>query len=247
MDYDSLVQAVRAESGALTFALESGATDDLVPTCQGWTVRDLAVHVGQFSGFWCHVLCEGTGRAKPPVPEPPTEDEELMAWMTSACSALIDGLESTPPATPVWTWFDADHTAGFVARRSAHELAVHRYDAQASRGICTPIPTELAADGIDEVLDVLVTTRQHSGKGSDRVLALRSSDVGMEWLITLEPQRIAALRTSQDEAPPEGSNLVVSGTASDLELTLYHRPTLSPVDVHGDYTVLDEWHREFTF
>jgi uncharacterized protein (TIGR03083 family) len=247
MDYDSLVQAVRQESGALTFALESGTTDDVVPTCEGWEVRDLAVHVAEFSGFWCHVLCEGTGRAKPPFPEPPGEDEELVAWMTSAFTALIDALESTPPATPVWTWFDADHTAGFVARRCAHELAVHRYDAQASRGICTPIPAELAADGVDEVLDVLVTTRQHSGQGSGRVLALRSSDVGMEWLVTLEPDRIATVRTSQDEAPPEGSNLIVSGTASDVELTLYHRPTLSPVDVHGDYSVLDEWHREFTF
>jgi hypothetical protein len=49
---------------------------------------------------------------------------------------------------------------------------------------------------------------------------------------------------TQDEPPPDDSDLVVSGTAtSDLELTLYHRPTLSPVDVHGDYTVLDEWHR----
>lgn len=247
MDYDFLVQAVQSESGALTFALESGATDDLVPTCEGWTVRDLAVHVGNFSGFWCHVLCEATGVPKPPIPEPPDDDDELVAWVTSACSALIGGLGTTSAATPVWTWFDADHTAGFVARRSAHELAVHRYDAQASRGICTPIPAELAADGIDEVLDVLVTAREHSGKGSGRVLALRSSDTGMEWLITLEPERIVTVRATQDEAPPEGPDLVVSGTASDLELTLYHRPTLSPVDVHGDYTVLDEWHREFTF
>ncbi len=54
-------------------------------------------------------------------------------------------------------------------------------------------------------------------------------------------------RRTQDEAPIEGSDLVVSGTTSDLELTLYHRPTLSPVDVHGDYTVLEEWHRRFTF
>ena len=41
--------------------------------------------------------------------------------------------------------------------------------------------------------------------------------------------------------------MVVMGTASDLELMLYHRPTLSPVDVHGDYTVQEEWHRDFTF
>jgi hypothetical protein len=47
--------------------------------------------------------------------------------------------------------------------------------------------------------------------------------------------------------PVEGAELVVTGTTSDLELTLYHRPTLGTVDVHGDYTVLDGWHHEFTF
>lgn len=160
---------------------------------------------------------------------------------------LLTELEATPASTAVWTWFEPDHSAGFVARRSAHELAVHRFDAQAARGICTPIGTELAADGIDEILDVLVTAREHSGRGSGHVLALRSSDVGMEWLVTLGQDRFTVERRSQDETPTEGNDLIVSGTASDLELTLYHRPTLSPVDVHGDYTLLEEWHREFTF
>ncbi len=246
MDHSSLVEAVRVESGALTFALEAGAADDLVPTCEGWTVSDLGVHVGNFCGFWSHVLCEATGRPKPPLPAPPS-GEHLVAWVSGACASLVTELEATPASTSVWTWFDPDHTAGFVARRCAHELAVHRYDAQSSRGICTPIRAELAADGIDEILDVLLPTRERSGHGSGRVLALRSTDLGSEWIVTLEPSRIGVERRSQDEPPLEGSDLVVSGTASDLELTLYHRPTLSPVDVHGDYTVLEEWHRAFTF
>jgi uncharacterized protein (TIGR03083 family) len=246
MDYRSLVQAVRVECGALTFALEAGAIDDLVPTCEGWEVSDLAVHVGDFCGFWSHVLCEATSRPKPPHPAPP-EGDDLVPWVAAACAGLVTELDATPGSTKVWTWFDADHTAGFVARRSAHELAVHRYDAQASRGICTPIPAELASDGIDEVLDVLVTARERTGKGSGRVLALRSTDVGTEWLVTLEQDRIGVERRTQDEPPHDGSDLIVSGTTSDLELTLYHRPTLSAVDVHGDYTVLEEWHREFTF
>jgi len=246
MDHDALINAIRVESGALVFALEGAEDDDLVSTCHGWTVRDLAIHVGEFSGFWAHVLCEGTGRPKTPFPDPPSSGD-LAPWVALTLQFLMEELEATPADTAVWTWFEADHTAGFVTRRCAHEVAVHRFDAQSATGIHTPIPTELAADGIDEVLDVLVTTREHSQRGSGRVLALRSTDVGMEWLVTLGLDRINVERKSQDEAPHDGSDLVVSGTASDLELTLYHRPTLSPVDVHGDYTVLDEWHREFTF
>jgi hypothetical protein len=79
------------------------------------------------------------------------------------------------------------------------------------------------------------------------VLSLRSSELGTEWVIGLGRDRIEVERRTQDQAPAEDASLIVSGTTSDLELTLYHRPTLSPVDVHGDYTVLEEWHRRFTF
>ena len=246
VDHTSLVTAVRIEAGTLIFALEGGEMDDVVPTCEGWEVRDLAVHIGQFCGFWNHVLCEGTGHPKTPLPDPPGNDE-LVPWVADACAGLVDRLEATPASTPVWTWFEGDQSAGFVARRCAHELAVHRYDAQASRGICTPIPTELAADGIDEIFDVLLTARDQAGAGTGRVLSLRSSELGTEWRATLGPDGVELVRATQDETPVEGSDLVVSGTTSDLELTLYRRPTLSPVDVHGDYTVLEEWHRRFTF
>jgi len=246
VDHSSLIAAVRIEAAALVFALEGGEMDDVVPTCEGWEVRDLAVHVGQFCGSWRGVLAEGTGHTTPPLPDPP-DDGALVPWVTDACAGLVDQLDSTPPATPVKTWFGADRSAGFVARRSAHELAVHRYDAQAARGICAPITTELAADGIDEVLDVLVAIRETPAPGSDRVLSLRSSELGTEWAVTLGQDRVEVERRTQDQAPAAGSHLIVSGTTSDLELTLYHRPTLSPVDVHGDYTVLEEWHRRFTF
>jgi len=246
VDHASLVAAVESEAGALTFALEGGEMDDIVPTCPGWEVRDLAVHMGQFCGRWSQVLGEATDRATPPLPDPPDGDA-LVPWVTYALATLVDQLASTPPATPVTPWFGDVRSAAFVARRSAHELAVHRYDAQAARGICTPIPTELAADGIDEVLDVLLGIREAPGPGSNRVLSLRSAELGTEWAIVLGENGVEVERRTQDQAPAEGSDLIVSGTTSDLELTIYHRPTLSPVDVHGDYTVLDEWHRCFSF
>ncbi len=246
VDHSSLVAAVRLEMAELTFALEAGEMDDVVPTCHGWEVRDLAVHIGQFCGFWSHVVCEGTDQAKTPLPDPPGNDA-LVPWVVDAATDLLDRLEATAAETPVWTWFEGDHSVGFVARRCAHELAIHRYDAQASRGICTPIPTELAADGIDEIFDVLLSSRDHPDVGSERVLSLRSSELGTEWAATIGHDRIEMVRRTEDGAPLETGDLVVSGTTSDLELTLYHRPTLSPVDVHGDYTVLEEWHRWFTF
>ena len=61
------------------------------------------------------------------------------------------------------------------------------------------------------------------------MLALRSADAGLEWVVTLGPDRIDVQR--QDDGLVEESALIVTGTASDLELTLYDRPTLSPIDI----------------
>ena len=252
MEYSELIEAAEGEADALMLAIESGELDDVVPTCTEWEIADLARHVGDFCGFWAHVLCEGTGRPKPELGEPP-EDERLPEWTARCAGHLFTELRATPADCTVWTLFDADRHASFVARRGAHELAVHRTDAQWAHGAVDPIGAELAADGIDEVLDVLVHVGgggRGSGTGSSgtgRVMTLRSSDLGSQWFITLDGDHVAVERRSEDDTPLEGSNLVVTGTASDLELTLYHRPTLSPVDVHGDYTVLEEWHRRFTF
>jgi uncharacterized protein (TIGR03083 family) len=244
MDHDSLVAAVREAGDALVAAVAAGPVSTPVPTCAGWTMADLALHVRNFCGFWSHVLCQGTGRPNTPFPDPPAGDA-LVGWIAVQSDILVDLLTTTPAATEVWTWFGPDHSAGFVARRCAHELAVHRYDAQSARGNVAPIGAELAVDGVDEILDVLVTARERTGQGTGRMLALRSADAGLEWVVTLGQERIDVQR--QDDALVEESALTVTGTASDLELTLYDRPTLSPVDISGDPTVMDEWHREFTF
>jgi uncharacterized protein (TIGR03083 family) len=246
MEPSDYVDAVRTESQALLVAVGAGAMDVPVPTCEPWEVRDLAAHVGGFCGFWSHVLAEATGRPKPPFPDPP-EGEHLTEWLGDRCVDLVGEFQATPPDTQVWTWFAPDHSAAFVMRRSAHEIAIHRYDAQAAHGITLPVPSELAVDGIDEVLDVLVTARPRTGTGTGRSMALRSTDLGLEWVVTMGADRIDVERRTQDDAPVDGCDLVVSGSASDLELTLYHRPTLGTVDVHGDYTVLDSWHHEFMF
>ena len=246
MDHSSLVEAVRSEGRAAIGSLEAEPDMEIpVPTCEGWELSDLVVHVGAFCGFWSHVLCEGTGRPKTPYPDPP-DGAEMVPWLDELLSHLGDELAATPPETEVWTWYAPDHTAGFVARRCAHELAVHRYDAQSAQGTCSPIPTGLAVDGVDEVLGTLVTLSERTGEGNGRALALHSTDAAAHWRIVMESNRLQVERSGSAEDATPG-DLTVAGTASDLELTLYRRPTLSPVEMSGDYSVLTEWYREFRF
>jgi uncharacterized protein (TIGR03083 family) len=237
-----LVAAAERELDALSSAVAAGPIITPVPTCPEWTVADLASHVGQFCGFWAHVLCEGSGRPKPLVPDPPAGDA-IEQWFAEVSSMLISALRDTPPGTAVWTWYPPDRTARFVARRAAHELAIHRYDVQSARGTCEPIEAALAADGIDELFGTLVVARNRSGEASGQTLHVHGTDAGVsaEWLITLKPDAID-LRREHGKG-----DLALRGAASDLELILYDRPALGPVERLGNPSVLDTWYREFTF
>lgn len=242
MDHSELVDATARELGDLHAALADGPVEAGVPTCEGWAVSDLANHIGEFCGFWSHVLCEGSGRPKTPFPDRP-DDHQLVAWVEDLGAGLVAELRETPPDTPVWTWYEADQTARFVARRCAHELAVHRYDAESARGRSRPIEPHLAADGIAELLGPLLTVRPRSGEAAGETLHLHGTDHGVEaeWLVTLGVDRIDV-----DRRHAKG-DLALRGTVSDLELLLLDRPTLGTVERHGDESVLDVWYREFRF
>jgi len=240
MKYLALVEAVEAEFNVLVESLDSIPPSTSLPTCPGWSAADLGRHVGQFCGFWTHVLCESTGRPKTPYPDEP-EDDGVVSWLRPVGSNLVSELRATDSDTSVWTWYESDHSANFVARRSANELAVHRYGAQSARGACCPIAPELAMDGVDEMLTVLTTARPRSGEGTGQTLHLHATDVEDEWLVGLRSDRIEVSRQHAK------ADLALRGAISDLELTLYGRPALGDVEQFGDGSVLEAWRREFTF
>jgi uncharacterized protein (TIGR03083 family) len=246
VEHAERIEAVARELEALTAAVAAGPMSAQVPTCPEWTMADLATHVGQFCGFWTHILCEGGGRDKPPFPEPP-ESSELRDWLAAVGHHLLEQLRTTPAETRVWTWYPSDQSAGFVARRCAHELAVHRYDAQSARGTRSPIDRALAVDGIDEIFEALVTARARSGLAQGQTIHLHGTDDDVdnvrraEWSVTLHPDRIEVAHTHAK------GDLALRGATSDLELVLYGRPSLGPVERFGDEAVLDAWYREFSF
>jgi uncharacterized protein (TIGR03083 family) len=244
--HDERVDAVEQELVAVGAAVAAGPLSAEVPTCPGWVVSDLVQHLGEFCGFWAHVLCEGTGRAKPPY-DAPAGDDDLPGWLATVGDGLLEQLRATPAGTTVWTWHPPDQSAGFVARRSVNELAVHRYDLESARGTCRPIDRAVAVDGIDEVLDVLVPGGpERTGEARGETLHLHGTDAAPgddagEWLVTLHPDRVEVARGHSK------GDLALRGAVADLELLLYGRPTLGPVERFGDEAVLDLWYREFSF
>ena len=239
MEYPEHVEAVVPETRALAAAFRRAAPDARVPSCPEWTVADLAEHVGGFSGFWAHVLCEGTGRPKRPFPELQA-GASLGDWYEEVAALLVAELRATPPDTAVWTWTD-DKSARFVGRRCAHELSVHRFDAQLAIDAPQPIDAAVAADGIDEIFYMVDAAADRAGRGEGETLHLHGTDRDHEWLLMLDPDGL------QVERRHAKADLALRGAVSDLELLLYGRPTLGDVERLGDESVLAAWQRVFTF
>lgn len=240
MDYQEHVEAVARSGVGIVGALRKAQPDARVPSCPEWTLTELAKHVGEFTGFWTHVLCEGTGRPKTPFPEMPA-GPQLASWYEELVGHLVTELGQAGPDTKVWTWApDAQH-AGFVARRCAHELTVHRYDAQLVDGNPDPIAPAVAADGIEEIIFMIGAHGPPEGCGNGETLHLHGTDAPAEWLLTFGPDGLAVERGHAK------GDLALRGAVGDLELMAYHRPPAGIVEHHGDESVLDALYRAFTF
>ncbi len=246
MTYDEHVRAVEKESAAVVAGLRAGPLDVGVPTCPDWTLVELGTHVGQFCGLWTHVICEGTGRPKTPFTDSSGQSESgwFADWYEELAGHLVEQLRTTDPDVEVWTWDPSNRKASFVARRAAHELAVHRFDVQAARSATQPIDGALAVDGIEEIFAMIAAWRaggQDVGSGAGETLHLHATDPDSEWTVALSPEGTVVERRHAK------ADLALKGTASDLELTLYQRPPLGTVQSFGDGSVLDAWRRAFTF
>jgi uncharacterized protein (TIGR03083 family) len=240
MEYDEHVAAAEREAKAYVAVLREVDGDPRVPTCPEWTLADLTRHVGQFTGFWTHVVCEGAGRSKTPFEEMPAAAGDRAAWYEGLAGHLVEQFRAAEATSPVWTWNADDQTAGFVARRVAHELAIHRLDAQLSIDAGEPVDSALAADGIEEIFMMATISRQ-AGRGAGETLHLHATDTGHEWFLVLGSDGLTVEREHKK------GDLAVRGAVADLELYLYQRPPFGPVELIGDPTVVDAWKRVFTF
>jgi hypothetical protein len=118
---------------------------------------------------------------------------------------------------------------------------VHRFDAQLARDDPAPIDPALASDGIEEIFVMIAAHGGPAGGGKGETLHLHGNDGQGEWLVTLGPDRLHV-----DRHHAKG-DLALRGSVSDLELVLYQRPPLGPVERIGDSTALEAWYRAFQF
>jgi uncharacterized protein (TIGR03083 family) len=135
----------------LRSAAALASLDAPVPSCPGWTVADLASHVGEVYLHKATVMRDD----KWPDLWPPPEHAGLppLTLLDDGYRELTAEFAARSPDDPAPTWYEPEQTVGFWIRRMAQETVVHRIDAQLAAGVpVTPAPDDLATDGVDEVL-----------------------------------------------------------------------------------------------
>ncbi len=240
---------VRTESARFAEVLATCAPDTRVPSCPDWDAADLVWHLTGVQDFWLHVV---THRPAPPedYDEPERPDlpyDELLALFRATHERFVAALATADPADPAWSWSTADDAqrVGFTYRRQAHEALIHRLDAELAAGTPTPLPADLAADGVDEVLDLMYGGRPAWGRFDSEPVYVeyRIADAGRSVWTQLGTFSGTApdgtVRAGEPDqrvvpAPEVAADVVVAGTAERLDAWLWHRYDDSGITIEGD-------------
>ena len=230
-------------AGALIDAT-AGSGDVRVQTCPDWTVADLLVHIGLVWGWAAEIV---TTRERAELGEPPGERAEgaLRAWAAGEAARLVAALGAADPEEGCWT-FGPPRSTRFWFRRQALETTLHAWDAERAVGTPAPLDPEVAADGVDEHLTVVVprSLRRRPGTWSGETVHLHRTDGDGEWVVRLGPDGEAATERAHSK-----SDLALRGTAEALWLWCANRPLddAPGVEYFGDEGIAARWGAEMVF
>lgn len=224
------VESLRADSADLA-AAAAGRLEAAVPSCPGWSVKDLVVHTGEVHRFWYEIAARRLQSREDAHPEQDPGTQEPLMWFKEGAANLAHVLEEADPSIEVWTWSQQKNIA-FIQRRMAQETAVHRWDAQAAARAPEAIGPEVAMDGIDELFDIWLPAESTSLEGSGETIHFHQTDGDGEWLVRVGPSGIEV------ESGHAKGDAAVRGTASDLLLVLWRRLSISEVETFGDTSLV---------
>ena len=218
------VSALTREVAAFSELLGSADLERPVPGCPGWTVRDLAGHLGGVHRWATGVLVTGEPGQERSGPENPND---LLPWFAEGGLLLLSALEGIDPQTPVWTFGPKPRVAEFWFRRQALETLVHLWDLQRAIEVPLTRDDELAGDGVDEVVTMFFPRqiRLERMMPLAHSLALEADDLDVSYVLAGD----GTMSLAADEC-----DVRVTGSAADLLLALWGRIDVAMLSVSGD-------------
>jgi uncharacterized protein (TIGR03083 family) len=229
-----------------------------IPSCPGWSMATLVAHLGEVERFWAHVVEQ---RAQSQIDFPDAElgvpERErswyaaalegnadlaalppgLIPWFEQSAARLVEVFERTDPEEIVWHWSD-DNRGITHMRNQAMEHTFHRWDAENAVGVTTEFDPAIAVDAIDQHFEVQIGARRYwnaFARGAGERYHLHRTDGDGEWTIQFDGDAYSVTR-----AHAKG-DVAVRGTAEDLALWLWGRPTRDRLEVLGDRAVFERY------
>jgi uncharacterized protein (TIGR03083 family) len=238
------IDALAVAGEGLADAAGRAGPDAPVPTCPGWVVRDLVRHTGGVHRWATRYVRDAE---REPIDSdlerlsggwPP--DGELVAWYLSGHAGLVAALRAAPADLECFTFLRAPSPLAMWARRQAHEAFVHRVDAEAAAGTSVTPPTDLALDGIDELLTCFAP-RRRTGFRLDpaRTLAVCPDEGDVRWAVRIGPEGITTTRVAP--ADDLAADAAIGGPAAALYLWLWNRAADDAIRPAGDPDLLAAW------
>ncbi len=218
--------------------------DRPVPTCPGWTVRDLVAHQSMVHR-WAAAQVRDDSAVVVRQEEIVATVVDLIGYYRDGLAALLNALREAPDDLDALVFLrDAPPPRRFWARRQAHELAIHRTDAVAARLGRSPTAAEVgispdfAVDGIDELVCGFLPRAKSSGLTADEpyTITVRPSDRDRGWSLRVADGRVVTRQRATDDA-----DVTFTGTAAQLYLGLWNRG--DEITASGRPDVLARWRR----
>ena len=210
------LMVLRDSAERFASVLDQADLDSAVPSCPGWTLNDLAVHLGRVHRWARHAVIHAEQGPEDHVG--PASREALAEWFRQGAKELIEDLEATNPATQTWHFGPKPHTVGFWMRRQAQETTIHAVDALHAAGHPVwDIDQAFAVDGVHEVCEMFYPRQVRLGRMAPLPLTLRFFAGDMpDWSATLH-----------GEGPERA---VHASTVAELYLAMWRRAELPGLD-----------------
>ncbi|MFE0514647.1 maleylpyruvate isomerase family mycothiol-dependent enzyme [Streptomyces sp. NPDC058964] len=259
--HDRYCDEIAHQVGQLRRVVTSGA--DLaatVPTCPDWTLEQLVRHMGG-ALRWVEAIVsvraqENVPQERIPLHDGPGERGDpaaLDAWLAETGELVVGTLREAGPDTEVWGWL-GDRSSGFWARRMTHEITVHRADAALAAGLPYEVAADVAADALDEWLEIAQWAQRRKGRedaprpaGPDRSIHLHATDtppgLNAEWIVEYGAEGLDWRRGHEKAA------VALRGPLTAVLLAFYRRLPLDSLELEilGDRTVLESWLERASF
>ncbi len=234
-------------------AADVGVLDRAVPSCPDWRLADLVWHLAEVQDFWSFILSnEG---ADPSTYDRATrpDDALLVDFLAARLKRLQVSLQR-PDSDSCWSWSPSGGTVAWVRRRQAQEALIHRVDAELTVNNRSSVDEELAADGIDELMQVML--------GADALpnwatftaapgLVTLDSDA-KQWTVEIchvkgtSPEgtelddRAVRLVNPEPDLIDDQTHTVVSGSSAQLLLWLWGRTERTNLTTSGNANRADD-------